>query len=270
MNLEYCINCGADPLVRAGSPGPARGVRNQVFCVRDRPTRASASGPGRVWICENYVALGNPTCGGAFESVPAGWKAGLALWVLLGCAAVSLPAAVPGAAVTGILNFHQVSARIYRGAQPNVLGWDSLAKLGVKTVIDLRTDTEHDCAAEKRQVEAAGMRYVNVPLREVHAPSDRQISNALNLVDDSASPIFLHCRRGADRTGTVIACYRIAHDGWTNRRALQEAVSYGMSWLEFGMQRYVLAFHPAGSPPAPPSAPPPVSPPVPPQIGTLN
>src|SRR5580700_1554804 len=116
MNLEYCINCGADPLVRAGSPGPARGVRNQVFCVRDRPTRASASGPGRVWICENYVALGNPTCGGAFESVPAGWKAGLALWVLLGCAAVSLPAAVPGAAVTGILNFHQVSARIYRGA----------------------------------------------------------------------------------------------------------------------------------------------------------
>jgi uncharacterized protein (TIGR01244 family) len=189
----------------------------------------------------------------------------LVLWVLLGYAAVSLPAVAPGA-MPGIPNFHQVTDRIYRGAQPNVSGWDSLAKLGVKTVIDLRPHTEHDCAAEKRQVEAAGMRYVNVPLSEIHAPSNRQISNALNLVDDSASPIFLHCRRGADRTGTVIACYRIAHDGWTNRRALQEAVSYGMSWLEFGMQHYVLAFHPVGSPPAPPSAPPPVSP----QIGTLN
>ena len=89
----------------------------------------------------------------------------------------------------------------------------------------------------------------------------------LNLVDDSAGPIFVHCRRGADRTGTVIACYRITHDGWTNQRALKEATSYGMSWLEFGMQRYVLAFHAAGAanaPPAPPTAPPPV-PPQPPQ-----
>lgn len=55
----------------------------------------------------------------------------------------------------------------------------------------------------------------------------------------------MHCRRGADRTGTVIACFRIAHDGWSNRKALREAMSFGMSWLEFGMQRYVLAFHAA-------------------------
>jgi tyrosine-protein phosphatase SIW14 len=66
----------------------------------------------------------------------------------------------------------------------------------------------------------------------------------------------VHCRRGADRTGTVIACYRITHDGWSNRKALQEATSYGMSWIEFGMQRYVLAFQPpARRPPRrPPSA----------------
>src|ERR1039458_7808574 len=68
---------------------------------------------------------------------------------------------------------------------------------------------------------------------------------------------------GDDRAGAVIACYRITHDGWTNRRALHEAVSYGMSWIEFGMQRYVLAFHAAGAanaPPALPPAPPPAAP----------
>src|ERR1039457_6128170 len=102
------------------------------------------------------------------------------------------------------------------------------------------------------------------PAPGVPNPSYKQISKALSWVDDSASPVFMHCRRGADRTGTVIACYRITHDGWSNRRALHEAVSYGMSWIEFGMQRYVLAFHAAGAanaPPALPTAPPPAPPP---------
>jgi uncharacterized protein (TIGR01244 family) len=163
----------------------------------------------------------------------------------------------------GVPKFHRVNERIYRGAQPDGEGWDSLAKLGVKTVIDLRPPSEHSCKAEEQAVQAAGMHYVNVPLSGVHAPSNKQISKVLGLLDDSASPVFMHCRRGADRTGTVIACYRITHDGWNNRRALQEATSYGMSWIEFGMQRYVLTFHAAGAanaPPAPPTPPPPAPP----------
>ena len=189
---------------------------------------------------------------------------GMALLVIASHAALSIPVWAAGAPAPGVPNFHQVNERIYRGAQPNGEGWDSLAKLGVKTVIDLRPESEHSCKAEKGAVEAVGMHYVNLPLSGVHAPSDKQISKALSLVDDSASPVFMHCRRGADRTGTVIACYRITHDGWTNRRALHEAVSYGMSWIEFGMQRYVLAFHAAGAANAPPALPP-APPPAPPQ-----
>jgi tyrosine-protein phosphatase SIW14 len=183
---------------------------------------------------------------------------------------LAVPLCASGAAAPGVPNFHQVSARIYRGAQPQDQGWNSLAKLGVKTVIDLRPESEHSTKAEKQAVEAAGMHYVNVPLSGVHAPPDKAMSKVLGLLDDSASPVFVHCRRGADRTGTVIACYRITHDGWSNRRALQEATSYGMSWIEFGMQRFVLAFHPASAPPAPPAAPPPASPQPPPQPSTLN
>jgi tyrosine-protein phosphatase SIW14 len=180
----------------------------------------------------------------------------MALLALVGSAALSIPAWAAKGAAPGIPNFHQVNERIYRGAQPRGAGWDSLAKLGIKTVIDLRPDSEHSSNTEKLAVEAAGMHYVNLPLSELRAPSDKQVSKALALMEDSASPVFVHCRRGADRTGTLIACYRIAHDGWTNRRALKEAESYGMSWLEFGMQRYVLAFHPAAASPPPLPAPP--------------
>ena len=67
----------------------------------------------------------------------------------------------------------------------------------------------------------------------------RPCSALLN--DNSAWPVFVHCRRGADRTGTAIACYRIEHDHWTNQQALAEAKTFGMSSMEVGDA----ALHPA-------------------------
>jgi len=82
---------------------------------------------------------------------------------------LAVPFCACGAAAPGVPNFHQVNERIYRGAQPKGEGWDCLAKLGVKTVVDLRRESEHSCKAEQRAVEAAGMHYVNVPLSGAHA-----------------------------------------------------------------------------------------------------
>jgi tyrosine-protein phosphatase SIW14 len=144
--------------------------------------------------------------------------------------------------VQGVGNFHQINERLYRGAQPSNAGFQNLAKLGIKTVIDLR-EAGSRVDAEKAVVEKAGMRYISIPFSGFGAPSDRQVSQVLALFDDpSAGPVFVHCRRGADRTGTVIACYRMLHDHWNNRDALAEAKAAGMSWLERAMQGYVLAY----------------------------
>ena len=67
-------------------------------------------------------------------------------------------------ALDGIDNFFQVNERVWRGAQPDDHAWDDLAGLGVKTVIDLRRPNEHSTEAEKKMVEAAGMKYVNFPM----------------------------------------------------------------------------------------------------------
>ena len=93
------------------------------------------------------------------------------------------------------------------------------------------------------------MRYISLPLSGIEPPSDRQIAHALAIIEDAGNgPVFVHCRRGADRTGTVIACYRISHDGWQNRQALDEARGFGMSWIERGMRSFVLHYRPPAAP----------------------
>jgi tyrosine-protein phosphatase SIW14 len=158
---------------------------------------------------------------------------------LAGLQAASIPD------VAGVPNFHQVNEHVYRGAQPNGQGFDGLAKLGIKTVIDLRGQK-----SEETEVQRAGMRYIWLPWNGYKAPAESQIQTVLALLDDnSAWPVFVHCKRGADRTGTAIACYRITHDHWTNQQALAEAKTFGMSSMELGMQHFILHF--AGLPAAP-------------------
>jgi len=77
-------------------------------------------------------------------------------------------------------------------------------------------------------------------------PKIAQVAAVLGLLNDTASgPVFVHCKRGADRTGTVIAVYRISHYSWDNKKALTEAKSYGMSMFERAMQHFVMDFKPA-------------------------
>jgi protein tyrosine phosphatase (PTP) superfamily phosphohydrolase (DUF442 family) len=141
----------------------------------------------------------------------------------------------------GILNFGQVNARLFRGAQPGAIGITNLQRLGVKTIIDLRLPDEvtKDAVAVAH---AIGISCTNVPLRGVGRPTDEQVRTVLGLIDSSPGPVFVHCVHGADRTGTIIACYRIQRDKWSSKTALGEAKRYGISWLEFGMKGFVTDF----------------------------
>jgi protein-tyrosine phosphatase len=53
----------------------------------------------------------------------------------------------------------------------------------------------------------------------------------LATVDDPASgPVFVHCKRGADRTGAFVGLYRVLRQGWDLKRAYNEAREIGMRW----------------------------------------
>jgi uncharacterized protein (TIGR01244 family) len=156
--------------------------------------------------------------------------------------ALALPA-LAGSSPEGIKNFYQVDQNVYRGAQPTEDGFKYLAQIGVKTVIDLRAADERS-ESEESMVTAAGMKYVSVPMTGLTAPTEAQISRILGVLEADNGPVFVHCKRGADRTGVVIASYRIDHDGWDNAHALSEAKARGMSFFQFPRMSYISAFRP--------------------------
>lgn len=136
-------------------------------------------------------------------------------------------------------NFQEVNARLFRGGQPKPGGLKKLASLGVKTVINLRDDDKR-MLDEEREAKSLGMKFFNLPLSLGGRPSREQIARALALIDaPDNQPVFVHCHKGADRTGVVVAAYRITHDHWTGEQAQREADKYGMGWWQHGKKDFI-------------------------------
>jgi uncharacterized protein (TIGR01244 family) len=140
-------------------------------------------------------------------------------------------------------NFHTVNAHIYRGGQPREGGLRRLAALGVKTVINLRDDDAR-AREEEREARSLGLRYFNIPLSRAHRPDPRQIDELFAMLDAAGNqPVFVHCKRGADRTGALIAVYRVAREGWTAERAVEEAERYGMGFWQRGKKDFIRDYY---------------------------
>ena len=165
----------------------------------------------------------------------------IAATILIAFVASASPAQTPSH--TELPNFFKVSERLYRGGQPRTGGVKKLAEIGIKTIINLR-GTDEMTRAEEAEAKAAGLVYFNIPMPGLSRPTHEQISRVMEIVGNQDSgPVFIHCKRGSDRTGTVVAIYRISRDGWTADKALTEAKRFGLSWMEFGMKDYVSDYY---------------------------
>jgi len=145
--------------------------------------------------------------------------------------------------LAGVPRAGKVSDVLFRGAQPSERGLAELRKLGVTTVVDLRGN-RGTVAAERRQVESLGMRFIDIPVAGWSAPTHAQVAQFLKLFkDDPQQKVFVHCYLGEDRSGVMVAAYRIAQQNWTADQAVAEMLSFGFhNHLYSGMQSYVRKF----------------------------
>jgi protein tyrosine/serine phosphatase len=117
----------------------------------------------------------------------------------------------------GVTNCYQVTTNLYRGAQPTSDGMKQLKTLGVKTVVNLRafhSDTD--------KVAGTGLKSVRFETKPWHAEEEDVVRFLKVVTDTNNLPVFVHCQRGADRTGLMCAMYRIVVCGWTKEQAIDE------------------------------------------------
>lgn len=142
----------------------------------------------------------------------------------------------------GIENVGRVAPGIYRGGAPTQEGIETLRRMGVRTIVNLR---HYHGRAEEQACRERGLRYVGIRLESSDPPSDSDIARFLSIVTDTRQqPVYFHCWRGKDRTGMMCAIYRMAVEDWSLEEALAEMDAYGFfrGWRD--LRRAVKDFSP--------------------------
>lgn len=127
--------------------------------------------------------------------------------------------------VAGVKNCFQVTTNLYRGAQPTAKGFKNLKTMGVKTVVNFRA-----WHSDKDEVAGTGLKSVRFEMEPWHGDTEDVIQFLKTVTDTNNLPAFVHCERGADRTGMMCAMYRIAVCGWTKEQAIDEMKNGGFGF----------------------------------------
>jgi protein tyrosine/serine phosphatase len=130
--------------------------------------------------------------------------------------------AQPRQDVPGVGNFAKISEALYRGEQPTAEGMAELKKMGVKTVVNLRA-----FHSDRDELKGLGLNYVHINCKAWH-PEDEDVARFLKIVNmPENQPVFVHCQHGSDRTGLMVAAYRMVEQGWSAGDAVAEIRNFG-------------------------------------------
>lgn len=161
---------------------------------------------------------------------------------------VKKPVAVPATATPGhhqaqkissseIAHFYKVTDRLYRGGQPSDKGFEELKKLGITHIISLRSGSDD---AKIQNDETLTFEHIPVSVNPFKKPKEADVIQFLKAVTTTSNhPVFVHCREGVDRTGLMIAAYRIVIDEWSREEAITEMNSIGSHWYYQRFESYL-------------------------------
>lgn len=165
------------------------------------------------------------------------------LLALTACARLPIPVQLPSPTHTsqpptneygGLTNFGKVTNHIWRGAQPTAEGYRNLVQRGhVKSFLSLRRGANRD-EVDLKVEKIAGVTCRQVSLKEWDPGQDslRQLALAVKTLKELSDnpktrPVYVHCKAGQNRTGFVIATYRMVYQGWTPEEAVREMRIFG-------------------------------------------
>jgi tyrosine-protein phosphatase SIW14 len=109
----------------------------------------------------------------------------------------------------GVGSFYKITDYLYRSEQPTEEGMKNLGKMGIKTIINLRV-----FHSDLDKIKKTGLLIEEVSVLRIIKKREN-------------GPFLMHCWRGADRLGLMVAMFRMVEQGWTKDEAIQEMVKGG-------------------------------------------
>jgi protein tyrosine phosphatase (PTP) superfamily phosphohydrolase (DUF442 family) len=172
--------------------------------------------------------------------------------VALHGASISKPKDDSAEVKTTLPLFHRLNETYTRGGEPRHGGIETLIKLGIRVIVDLRSiyDYRDDI---KQAAEQVGLIYRWLPMSVWNPPTDEQAREFIRIVSDkSQGPFYVFCADGLNRTGEMSAIYRVANDGWSVEQSLKEMDELGFNPYYYTLRNYVWdyarKFHPRAVP----------------------
>lgn len=129
---------------------------------------------------------------------------------------VQLPQQATAMSMNGVKNLHQVSPQLYRSGQPSPAAFAELERMGLRSVLNLR-----EYHVDTDEADHTGLHLVGYPMA-AGSVTERDVENCLRIIRLSPKPLLVHCWHGSDRTGIIVAAYRIVFQGWTAEQAEKE------------------------------------------------
>ncbi|HEY3246364.1 MAG TPA: tyrosine-protein phosphatase [Phycisphaerae bacterium] len=132
---------------------------------------------------------------------------------------------------------------LLRSGQPNLEDLQTIrAETGLRTIVRLRT-LHVDDQQTRTFARNNGINLVDIPIDRGDTPSPDDVQRFLQLFNDPANlPVLVHCAHGTERTGVMVALYRIYHERWSPEQAFREMKSNGFDALmNPKMKQYVRA-----------------------------
>lgn len=149
-----------------------------------------------------------------------------------------------------LVNFMTVSPMVLRGGQPDEDGLQLLKNAGVRLVVSLRHHSKNSTVQtssysffrrhtdddeideEEKTCDRLGLKFMNISLDGISAPNFADIDRFVEVFEDETNlPIYVHCLHGRERTGFMLAAYRIKVQKWTADEAYKEMLQQGFDPL---------------------------------------
>ena len=149
-----------------------------------------------------------------------------------------------GCATNKSLVATQIAPGVFAGRKPHSdADFQALKAKGIRTVVNLQTMT-WDIAPERKLAERNGIAFRNIPITaSPFGPRAQKVQQLFQtLATPSLQPVYVHCLLGRDRTGVLMALYRVYYNNVDPNTAWAEMIRRGDFKSRWGLVGFKLYY----------------------------